>query len=235
MAVKIDRLIRSKRKTTAIIVEVDGTVTVRAPKRARRADIEAFVAAKEAWIRKKQALAREQFPMVAPKQYVEEELFFYLGVQYPLMLVARQRPALTLLEGKFCLAQAAQPRGRETFERWYRAQARAVVGERAAHYAAQFGFTFKKLRINGARTRWGSCSSSGALNFTYRLVMAPLDVIDYVVIHELVHFEHPNHSQTFWGRVAALWPEYKEQKAWLDQNGRMLTLDGMETRKRGHR
>jgi len=78
------------------------------------------------------------------------------------------------------------------------------------------------IRISSARTRWGSCSSRGTLSFTYRLVMAPPDVVDYVVLHELVHTQIHNHSKTFWNKVAKLMPDYKPRLAWLKKNGKYL-------------
>jgi predicted metal-dependent hydrolase len=93
-----------------------------------------------------------------------------------------------------------------------------------ALYAAQHGFQPGRIRITSARTRWGSCSSKGTLSFTWRLVMAPLEVVDYVVIHELAHLRVKNHSQVFWDSVAALMPDYKRHVTWLKKNGRFLTL-----------
>jgi predicted metal-dependent hydrolase len=87
------------------------------------------------------------------------------------------------------------------------------------------GFAWKQIRISSARTRWGSCSTTGNLSFTWRLVLAPLEVIDYVVIHELVHTTIKNHSPAFWHRVAEIMPGYKQQVTWLKRNGRFLSLD----------
>jgi len=114
--------------------------------------------------------------------------------------------------------------GGQAFEQWYKAQALKVLSERVRYYAAKHGFQPGRIRISSARTRWGSCSSKGTLSFTWRLVMAPLEVIDYVVIHELVHLKVKNHSKTFWGSVAALMPDYKKYVAWLKKNGSFLTL-----------
>ena len=112
------------------------------------------------------------------------------------------------------------------FEKWYRARALQVLSERVNLLAARFGFRYEKLRITSARTRWGSCSSRGTLSFVWRLVMAPLEVIDYVVIHELTHLKIKNHSAQFWAEVARLMPAYKSSRDWLKKNGHFLTLDG---------
>jgi predicted metal-dependent hydrolase len=92
-------------------------------------------------------------------------------------------------------------------------------------YAKQHGFVYSKIGITGARTRWGSCSAKGSLNFSWRLIMAPLEIIDYVIIHELVHLRYHNHSRAFWKGVADILPDYRARKAWLTQNSHRFTLD----------
>jgi hypothetical protein len=111
-------------------------------------------------------------------------------------------------------------------EAWYRQQARQLIGERLAWYSRKHGFQFKKIRISGARTRWGSCSTTGTLSFTWRLVMAPIELIDYVVVHELVHTQIKNHSPAFWEALAVIMPDHKAHRAWFRTNGHTLTLDG---------
>ena len=90
--------------------------------------------------------------------------------------------------------------------------------------ASQLGFQYKKIRIGSAATRWGSCSSSGALSFTWRLVMAPMAIIDYVIIHELVHTVEHNHGRAFWDKVKTILPDFKPRMAWLKANGALLRL-----------
>ena len=218
----VDEVIRTRRKTVALVVERDGRLVVRAPLRLPQAQIDAFVSSHADWVRSRQALVRKNYR--PPRQFAAGESFWYLGQQVPLVMVERKRPALSL-EGEFRLARAAQPRAREAFEAWYRAQARPLIEERVAHFAAITGLRGKKIRISSARTRWGSCSSRGTLSFTWRLVMAPLAVIDYVVVHELCHLAHPNHSPAFWARVASIMPGYKVQRQWLRQHARDLSLD----------
>jgi hypothetical protein len=90
--------------------------------------------------------------------------------------------------------------------------------------ATELGLVYASLRITSARRRWGSCGPKGTLNFSWRLVMAPPPVIDYVIVHELAHLEIRNHSRLFWERVARWSPDYKQQQAWLKANGRLLSL-----------
>ncbi len=216
------QIVRSRRKTVSIIVYRDGRVVVRAPLRLSERAIRDLVVGKKDWIASRQAeFARKQIPA---RQFAPGETFLYLGQAFPLVITAVQRPALRLTT-QFELSRSYLPRARQVFERWYRLQAAQVIGERVALFAAQFNLRYQSVRIGAARTRWGSCSSKGALNFTWRLVMAPLDVVDYVVIHELAHLVVPNHSAAFWRQVESMLPDYRARRDWLKQHGHTLTLD----------
>ena len=220
---KIDQIIRTKRKSIALIVEPDGRLVVRAPMRISDADIKHLVKQKERWIREKQKQVKDKSAQSQPKVYMDGEEFLYLGKSYQLKIVADLNPAL-VLSRKFYLSRRALPKAEIVFTEWYREQARAVVSERVNLYAARHGFTYRKIRITSARTRWGSCSSMGNLNFTWRLVMAPPEVVDYVVVHELAHLRVNNHSKEFWKQVERIMPDYKQRLKWLKKNGRKLTL-----------
>jgi len=221
--VKIDQIIRTKRKSIALIVEPNGRLVVRAPIRISDADIKHLVKQKERWIREKQKRVKDKSTQSKPKVYMDREEFLYLGKSYNLKIVADLNPALVLSQ-KFFLSRRALPKAESVFTEWYREQARAVISERVELYAARHGFTYRKIRITSARTRWGSCSSMGNLNFTWRLVMAPPEVIDYVVVHELAHLRVNNHSKEFWKQVERIMPDYKQRLKWLKENGQKLTL-----------
>ena len=218
----IDRLIRAKRRTIALIIERDGSLTVRAPKRASLRDIEEFIHEKTEWILR----SREKLKAVVQhpkKQYVNGETFLLLGQEYELLLVPPQRPALKF-NGGFTLAVSARERGEAAFTRWYKEQAYQVFTERIRNYSAMHGFSPRQVKVNSARTRWGSCSANGTINFTWRLVMAPLDVIDYVVLHELAHLRVKDHSPRFWKLVESICPDFKQHRKWLKENGERLNL-----------
>jgi hypothetical protein len=221
--VKIDQIIRTKRKSIALIVEPNGRLVVRAPMRISDADIKHLVKQKERWIREKQKRVKDKSTQSKPKVYMDREEFLYLGKSYNLKIVADLNPALVLSQ-KFYLSRRALPKAESVFTKWYREQARAVISERVKLYATRHGFKYRKIRITSARTRWGSCSSMGNLNFTWRLVMAPPEVIDYVVVHELAHLRVSNHSKEFWNQVEHIMPDYKQRLRWLKENGQKLTL-----------
>ncbi len=111
----------------------------------------------------------------------------------------------------------------------YRKAAREYFPKRVSHYARMLGVTYGKISIRDQKTRWGSCSSEGNLSFNWRLILAPPDVLDYVVIHELCHRKEMNHSKEFWALVESLMPEYKERRKWLRENGKKLTPDALNT------
>jgi predicted metal-dependent hydrolase len=222
LTLPVDEIIRSKRKTLALIVKPNGSVLVRAPLRASKAVIQEFVEKNRDWIDKHRtkALAAHASPA---RQYVSGESFLYLGTSYPLEIVEGGREPLWL-DGTFKLAASRQRQAAQVFERWYREQARQLLTERVEFLARQHDFQYKRIRITSARTRWGSCSSTGTLSFSWRLILAPPPVVDYVIIHELVHTVVHNHSKQFWNRLGTILPEYQEHRTWLREHGRELLI-----------
>jgi predicted metal-dependent hydrolase len=222
MPVEIDQLIRSKRRTLALFIESDGSLIVRAPLRTSGKLIRDFVDSHTLWIEKKQAQARAAAALPA-RQFIPGESFPYLGESYILEVVKDQKKAL-MLDGNFKLAERAREDAQKAFQDWYRAQARQVIKERVNFFSTQYNFQYEKLRIGSARTRWGSCSPTGTLSFSWRLILNPMDVVDYVVIHELVHTVVHNHSKRFWKSVEKILPNYKVFNKWLNKNGRDVML-----------
>lgn len=104
-------------------------------------------------------------------------------------------------------------------------EAESAISSRLSYYKSVIGVAYKDVRIKEQKTRWGSCSSKGNLNFNYRLIMAPLWILDYVVIHELCHLKHMNHSRDFWELVEVNFSKYKEAKQWLKDNGAKLKIE----------
>jgi len=217
MSVTVDRIIRSKRKTIALIVENNGSITVRAPMRMLESTIREFVAKHTNWVEKKQAEQRAKVPP-QPKQYEPGENFPYLGNEYPLEIV-RGQPQKLVLDDHFLLSESACENAELVFQNWYRQQARLIIIERVKFFADKYKLQYDQVRITSARTRWGSCSSKGTLSFSWRLIMTPLDIVDYVIIHELAHTIHHNHSRRFWKTVEKFLPDYKERRKHLKQYG----------------
>lgn len=200
-------LIRSKRRTIAIVIDSEGKCRVRAPLQARLSDIEHFVQAKTGWIEQKQ----QHYAAVQKKR----QLILTDGMQ---LSVLDNRYTLRLTEvgqvqvnGTVLLCPQSKPQ-----------QALAVLQERTAHYAELMGVVYQSVKLSSAAKRWGSCSIKGNLNFSWRLVFYPLAVLDYVVVHELSHIGNMNHSRRFWQRVASVLPDYQMRQRWLKQQAYIL-------------
>ena len=226
----IDELIRTKRKSIALIVERDGRLIVRAPMRTKEAVIRDLIEKKAGWIQAKQHYAKTTYPPYVPKEYVNGEGFWYLGKIYRLEMRmstsdGEKFDSPLVLNGSFNLSKATLPQAESVFTQWYQQQAYQVLSERVAWYAAKHGLTYQRVKITSARTRWGSCASNGTLSFTWRLVMAPVPVIDYVVVHELAHLQVKGHSKEFWGKVKLMMPDYEQRIEWLEVNGHLLKLE----------
>ena len=171
-------VIRSNRKTVAIQVNSDLSVTVRAPRSASEKDIEEILKKKEAWISKhieKIKKTKERLEAESTEKLTREKVI--------------------------ALAE----------------EALKVIPERVEYFAKVIGVTYGKITIRNQKTRWGSCSSKGNLNFNCLLMLAPSEVLDYVVVHELCHRKQMNHSKAFWLEVEKLLPNYKEVRKWLKE------------------
>lgn len=219
----IDRLILSNRKTIALIIEMDGSLTVRAPRHANHKLIGRFIDEKSEWIRiHREKLRNASSPFL--RQYQSGELFLFLGETYPLALVDRKQPALELAGGCFLLSEQAHSEAAATFANWYRRRAQDIIIPRLQAFAMLSGDQYRSVRITSAATRWGSCSARNSLNFSWRLVMAPQDVIDYVIVHELVHLKIKNHSPGFWQAVNERMPDFQVRREWLKANTKRFAL-----------
>ena len=212
------KIIRSKRKTIALVVQPNGELLVRAPQRATRRQIDAMLEKHADWIIKKQAEVKAKQIANSLRQFTAGEHFFFLGQEYPLEFVNITKPKLNL-NGNFQLAKSARGGAKALFEKWYKKEARRIFNERVAMYAKKHGFDVQKVKLSSARTRWGSCNSKGYINLTWLLVMAHIKIIDYVVVHELCHLREDNHSKAYWAQVGAIMPDYKMRRKWLKDNG----------------
>ncbi len=117
----------------------------------------------------------------------------------------------------------AEARRLDAYIHRYREQARKIFEERAAFYLPLTGGHYNTISVRDQKSRWGSCSSRGTLSFNYRLIFAPPVILDYVVVHELCHLTHMNHSKEFWDKVASVMPDYKIHRQWLKDHGQELS------------
>jgi len=136
--------------------------------------------------------------------------------------VARERDGKLVVDRIHHLDAEGVERAAAAIERWYRRQARQRVLDVAEREADRLGVEFKSVGIRDPRTRWGSCSSRGNLSFSWRLLLAPPEVLEYVVVHELLHLREPNHTKAFWRLVETARPGWQQQARWLREHGQEL-------------
>lgn len=220
-------VIYSRRKTIAIKIDSAGNIKVCAPQGTSRGTIAKTVSGKAAWIIKHLQKIQFDQAQALPRKYTDGELFMYLGREYPLQLDIDQEYGLIeiiLAEGRFLVKTPAGDKGiiKSSLEAWYRHVAAGYIKGRLDHYQSLLHVSPSRIAIRNQKTRWGSCSNKGSLNFNWRLMMAPAEVVDYVVVHELCHLVHPNHSKNFWNQVSAVLPDYRVRKDWLKKNSARL-------------
>lgn len=201
--ITIDKLLRSRRRSIGLEVTRDARLIVRAPIRISLREIKDIVLKKRNWILKKQAFVRRCRDRYLPGDFIDGENYYYLG--------------------RLCrLGQAEGQPVKGSLAGWYRAAAYEKIKERADRYAGMTGLAYSGLKISNAGSRLGSCSAEGNLSFSWRLIMVPLEIIDYVVVHELAHLEVRNHSGAFWDKVRSIMPDYKPRSTWLKENNAIL-------------
>jgi predicted metal-dependent hydrolase len=220
-------LVRSsrRRKTLSLRIREDGNVVIHVPYHTPRSEVERFVNQRRGWIERKLA-EKEESLRESRKLFVSGEEFLYLGERYPLEILegeAEGRP-LALSFGRFILHKKFAADARNLFTAWYKKQAEETLSERLAFYSRRLSLSHRGMRITNARCRWGSCSGDNRLAFSWRIVMASLSVIDYLLIHELAHIKEKNHSKHFWCLVESVMPDYRARRLWLKRNGHRLTV-----------
>ena len=218
--VRIHKVVRSKRRTIALVVGADATLTVRAPMSTPLGYIEDLVRRKLAWINKNIREVQSR-PIVRDKRFVSGESFLYLGDPYRLRVVSNAKAPL-VFQKEFILAKEQQGSARELLIDWYKQEAGKKIPSRVEWHARRCGMRVGRVKITNAEKRWGSCGKDGSLNFSWKLIMAPLPVLDYVVVHELAHILERNHSDSFWRKVALMSTSYRSGIKWLKKNEHLL-------------
>lgn len=220
--IKIDKLIRSKRKTVSLTITQDARVVVRAPLKTPLDYIRKILQKKSSWIRKKQKVSREWWKKYRPKAIVNGETFLFLGKKYQLKIIRAGNDVE--LAGSLNIPQDLLPHAGDAIIDWYKRQALITITERVDRYSRLTGLKYKSIRISSASRRLASCGCRGTLNFSWRIILAPLEIIDYIVVHEMSHLEHMNHSKKFWDKVKSIMPGYAERKKWLKDNGHLVHI-----------
>jgi predicted metal-dependent hydrolase len=221
------RIRRSERARRARIL-VDGHgVEVVVPRRFPLREVEPFVEEKRHWIERTLRRMSATEAELPPAQLHDRGEIPYLGERLRLVVrfdARRTREHVALDGSELWLMLPPDADLREVVERWYRRRARIEVKERLDAACARTGTTYTGLQIRGQRTRWASCSSSGAMSFNWRLLLAPPEILDYVVEHEVCHLEVLDHSPAFWELLASRCPDWELHEGWLRDHGHGLRL-----------
>ncbi len=215
-----DEIIRSRRKTLVITIDSFGRVIVRAPYHCSEARIFAFLEEKQAWILKQKAKI-EGAGIRLPSENLEGFEFFLLGKKHILRLTDEKN---IRYDGENAVVYLPKDGARERLVKWLKENAKRIFTAVTAQKAREMQTEYTSVQVNSARGRWGSCSAKNALHYSFRLIYAPKDVVEYVVIHELAHTKHKNHSKDFWAEVAKYAPDWKRKRNWLKERGALMEV-----------
>lgn len=196
---------------------------MRAPEGSPDTIIAAFFERKKFWIYQKLAAKKLLIQEPPEKEFVSGEGFSYLGRTYKLILVDTGEP-LRLYRGHFELNRKYAHKGKETFIAWYRSHAEKIIKERIERYQSRFSQTVTGIRVMDLKYRWGSCTAAHRLNFHWKMILTPMRIVDYIVVHEMAHMVEKNHTPEFWHIIALVLPDYETRKDWLDKNGKDLDI-----------
>ncbi|HEX3028809.1 MAG TPA: SprT family zinc-dependent metalloprotease [Clostridia bacterium] len=218
------KVVRRKRKTVVISISHKDGVVITAPNWVTLKEIRELIDRKSRWIMEKLNLLEKEAANNRPKVFETGEVLTYLGENY-LIRIAPKKGKVQLNGSliEICFIKGVDPvqdkdKIRDKIEVWYKERAKEVFKERIEKFSAELGVKPQKLFVKEQKTRWGSCSSKGNINLNWRLIMAPLGIIDYVIVHELAHLRHMNHSKEFWATVESVLPDYGARRKWLKQN-----------------
>ncbi len=223
------QVVRSRRSTADVVIEPEGSVVVRAPKWADDDQIGGIVSSKSLWIYKNLAEWRDLNSTRVLREYKSGEGFLFLGRSYRLALVSGQEQPLQLRDEWFALRRDLAEQGdveaaKAAFRDFYQREGLKRMRERVEYFAPKAGVEAGTVAVRDLGNRWAYCSTSGALAFNWKCVMAPLSVIDYIVVHELCHLRYRDHTDAFWNEVDKILPDYRERKEWLRKNGAGLDV-----------
>ena len=213
------QVVRANRKSVALVIDNEANLIVRAPALMPDTVIDDFVRKKRRWINEKQqqvAVFGEKHPPVVVET---GESIMYLGSNYAII-----KDSVDMVEVSGSELIVPENYDVDALTAWLKEQAMQIISERVALYANIMGVTPGTIKLSEAKARWGSCSTKNNLNFAWRLIMCPLSVIDYVVVHELSHITYKNHSPAFWARVKTVLPTYEDNQEWLKVNKKLMEI-----------
>lgn len=220
-------------KSLIIKVTADGIILIETPINLTQAYIESILYENANWIKSKVKNINDIKCKKKCHKFVDGENLLYLGKKYLISVFEDKKTYcdirfdndnFNILINPLILSEFRNKIIQKTLEDWYRRQASVVLHERTKYYSHIIGVNPKCIKIKSQKTLWGSCSSKGNINYNYRLIFAPINIVDYVVVHELCHMVHLNHSKDFWNLVESIVPNYKGLRKWLNENSLFLQI-----------
>ncbi|MFL0361660.1 M48 family metallopeptidase [Pseudobacillus sp. 179-B 2D1 NHS] len=234
-AIEYDIEYTTNKNDISIIIEWMEGVRIIAPQGIASEQVEGIIHKKAPVILQKLREVNEITNPPSPKEFISGEKFAYLGRKYRLKVYREEglkKAGLAFVRGKFIATIPAtmnedekRRQLRELFKNWYLVHGKAKLQSRLDLYSAKMGVTPKDLQLKEQRMRWGTCTPEGNIYLNWRIVMAPMPVVDYVLVHELAHLRYMNHSSDYWNFVRSILPDYEKHKEWLRLNGPALTLE----------
>jgi predicted metal-dependent hydrolase len=217
-------VIYSKRKTITLLVERDRSIVVRAPLGTSDETIERAVEAKKLWLYQKVNHPQKYPANPVRKEFVTGETILYLGRHYRLQVTDDDLPGVRF-NNRFYIARRHRHEAGELMRQWYKARAEERLLPRIERFAIAMGVQYERLMVSDLKVRWASCTPKNNLNFNWRIIKAPIFVVDYLIVHELAHLLEPNHTPEFWNIIAVQLPRYQVARDWLREHGATLEED----------
>jgi len=220
---------RERRKTASLQVSPSNEVSIIVPADLQKNKIEDIIKHKTPWILSKIKFNKEVKYPHKPKEFISGEAITYLGRNYRLKVIYAKTESVALKNGRFivCISKDTKDT-EETVKRqlhqWFMLHAEKKLIERVKRLKDSIGTSYKVIKVKSLKQRWGSCTSQGIINFNWRIIIAPISIVDYVVAHELCHRIHHDHSKEFWNLMQRVMPDYLDRKEWLRVNGAMLEI-----------
>lgn len=208
---------RTKRKTIALEINSNGQIIVRSPLKIDDLFIDKLVQRKKQWISKKMKLIQKRISKKVIKKFEPGEYFMFLGKKYILTINQKQKENI-ILNTKILAKQKDPLKIKDNIFKWYKKEALIYFKKRINILALNHGFKYNNVAISNAKKRLGVCNQHNDIRINWRLILCPADIIDYVLIHELVHTKIKNHSKNYWNKVSSILPDYKKSEKWLKDN-----------------
>jgi predicted metal-dependent hydrolase len=213
-----------RRRTLGLTVERDGRLVLSAPPRVASVQLERFAKEKRFWIYQKLTTKEVLPPALPPRRFVTGEGFPYLGRSYRLQLVADLDVPVKLEGGRFKMRRSETTNGRTNMVRWYAAHAQPWLTARVERYAGRARVVPGAVTVQDLGFRWGSCGRGDRLYFHWRSILLPPRIVEYIVVHELVHVREPHHTPEFWRAVERIMPDWDQRRHWLAERGHQFMV-----------